>query len=230
MKKVSKRFDKIKQLVTKEKYAPEEAIQTLKKIAIANFNECAEIHVSLNINPKFADQQLRTTLVLPNGTGQDIKIGLLLPEKKMNPEYEKLVHKVGSDDLLEEITKNQLDFDILISTPEMMPKLAKLGRILGPRNLMPSIKSGTITDDIENTVNEFKKGKIEYRADKTGIVHARFGRMNFSEKELLENLLQFYESIVQNKPSGVKGRYFKSLHICTTMSPSIQIDFTTLTG
>nr|YP_010444035.1 ribosomal protein L1 [Haramonas pauciplastida]UTE94922.1 ribosomal protein L1 [Haramonas pauciplastida] len=225
MKKVSKRFNEIQKLVNNHLYNPKEGVKLLKQIATAGFNECAEVHFTLNLNTKFSDQQLRTTIVLPHGTGQEPKIALLLPEKKMKSEYRKLVHKSGSDDLIELISQNELDFDILISTPDMMPKLAKLGRILGPRNLMPSIKSGTITEDIETTIIEFKKGKIEYRSDKAGIVHSRFGKMSFSENQLLENLTQFYESITQNKPGGVKGKYFKSMHICTTMSPSVAINF-----
>jgi len=228
MKKISKRFRNLKQLVEKESYLPEPAIELLKKTATAKFNECAEVHISLNINPKFADQQLRTTIILPNGTGQDIKMALLLPDEKLSNEYKSLVYKMGSEDLLNDISQNKLDFDILITTPEMMPKLAKFGRILGPKNLMPSPKSGTVTTDIIATLNQFRKGKIEYRADKTGIVHSRFGKMSFSDKELLENLISFYNSVLQNKPSGVKGKYVKSFYISTTMGPSIQIDYNDL--
>jgi large subunit ribosomal protein L1 len=130
----------------------------------------------------------------------------------------------GSDDLVESIAAGKLDFDILITTPQLMPKLAKLGRVLGPKGLMPSPKSGTVTQNLKETINEFKKGKIEYRADKTGIVHLNFGKANFSEKELKENLLAVYNSIEKNKPSGVKGKYFKSFFICTTMSPSIKLE------
>ena len=131
---------------------------------------------------------------------------------------------VGSDDLLEEIGNGNLNFDLLITTPQLMPKLAKLGRALGPKGLMPSPKSGTVTTDLKGTIDEFKKGKLEYRADKTGIVHLNFGKVSFSEQQLQENLVAVFESIEKNKPSGVKGRYFKSFNICTSMSPSVRIE------
>ena len=128
------------------------------------------------------------------------------------------------DQLIEEITKGNLDFDLLIATPNMMPKLAKLGRVLGPKGLMPSPKSGTVTSTLTQTLTEFKKGKFEYKADKTGVVHVSFGKSNFTDDQLLENLKELYKSIEQNRPSGVKGKYFKSLFICTSMGPSLKLD------
>ena len=182
-------------------------------------NQQAETQIS-----KYANQQLRTSLVLPSGTGKSVKIAVLT-----EPEYVDEVLKAGatiagSDDLLEEITSGVLNFDLLITTPQLMPKLAKLGRVLGPKGLMPSPKSGTVSQDLVATVEESQKGKVEYRADKTGIVHLSFGKLNFSQEQLVENLLAVYNSIEKNKPSGVKGRYFKSFNVCTTMSPSIKID------
>ena len=126
--------------------------------------------------------------------------------------------------MIQNISEGKLDFDLLISTPEMMPKLAKIGRILGPKGLMPSPKSGTVTTNLSSTLSDFKKGKFEYKSDKTGIVHVSFGKANFSERELLENLVSLYRSIEQNRPSGVKGKYFKSIYICSSMGPSIKID------
>jgi len=190
--------------------------------------ESTEAHISLNIDPKYADQQLRTTLVLPNGTGKTVRLAVLIPDEKIKPEYKQQADIVGSNDLIEKITKGDIDFDILIASPDMMPKLAKLGRVLGPKGLMPSPKSGTVTDDISETINQFKKGKIEYKADRTGIVHLNFGKSNFTNEQLLQNLLAFYNSVEQNKPSGVKGKYFKSFYICNTMGPSIQIDLTSM--
>jgi large subunit ribosomal protein L1 len=177
------------------------------------------------LNTKYSDQQLRTTLILPKGTGKTKRIAVLLPDEKITPELEQLADKLGSTTLIESMTKGELDFDILIATPDMMPKLAKLGRVLGPKGLMPSPKAGTVTTDILSALNEFKGGKLEYRADKSGIVHLNFGKVNFSSDDLLTNLTSVYTSVEQNKPSGVKGRYFKTFYICSTMGPSISVDF-----
>jgi large subunit ribosomal protein L1 len=226
MKKLSKRLQKLNNLVEKKLYSVDESIKLLKETATASFVESTEAHISLNIDPKYADQQLRTTLVLPNGTGKTVRLAVLIPDEKIKPEYKQQADIVGSNDLIEKITKGDIDFDILIASPDMMPKLAKLGRVLGPKGLMPSPKSGTVTDDISETINQFKKGKIEYKADRTGIVHLNFGKSNFTNEQLLQNLLAFYNSVEQNKPSGVKGKYFKSFYICNTLGPSSQIDLT----
>ncbi|CAM9207563.1 unnamed protein product [Discosporangium mesarthrocarpum] len=147
-----------------------------------------------------------------------------MPQESITLEQKSLADIIGSDDLIDEITKGNLNFDILLSTPDMMPKLAKLGRILGPKGLMPSPKAGTVTTDVKLTLEEFKKGKLEYRADKTGIVHLMIGKSDFPDSDLLENLIAVYKSIENNKPSGVKGRYFRTFYICSTMGPSIPID------
>ena len=228
MKKLSKRLQKLNNLVEKKLYSVDESIKLLKETATASFVESTEAHISLNIDPKYADQQLRTTLVLPNGTGKTVRLAVLIPDEKIKPEYKQQADIVGSNDLIEKITKGDIDFDILIASPDMMPKLAKLCRVLGPKGLMPSPKSGNVTDDISETINQFKKGKIEYKADRTGIVHLNFGKSNFTNEQLLQNLLAFYNSVEQNKPSGVKGKYFKSFYICNTMGPSIQIDLTSM--
>ena len=224
MKKISKRTKILKSLVTQSSYQVDEAVQLVKKIGNAKFIESVEAHVSLNIDPKYANQQLRTSLVLPNGTGKSLRIAVFT-----EPDYVKEALNLGatiagSDDLLEEMNSGNLDFDLLITTPQLMPKLAKLGRVLGPKGLMPSPKSGTVTTNLADAINEFKKGKLEYRADKTGIVHLSFGKADFSEEQLRENLLAVYNSIEKNKPTGVKGRYFKSFNVCTTMSPAIVIE------
>jgi large subunit ribosomal protein L1 len=228
MKKLSKRLIKAKELIKEKLYPLKESIELLKKTSTAKFIESAEAHISLNIDPKYADQQLRTTLVLPKGTGKKIRLAVLLSEEKIKEEYKKQTDIVGSNDLIEKITKGEINFDILISSPEMMPKLAKLGRILGPKGLMPSPKSGTVTENVETTIEEFKKGKVEYKADRTGIVHLNFGKTDFPEEDLLKNLVAVYKSIEQNKPSGVKGKYFNSFYISSSMGPSIQIDLSDL--
>jgi large subunit ribosomal protein L1 len=224
MKKISKRRQKANEKIEPKTYTPTEAVSLLKETATAKFIESTEAHISLNIDPKYSDQQLRTTLILPKGTGKVKRIAVLIQAEKITPEIEDLADLIGSDVLIESITNGQLDFDILIATPDMMPKLAKLGRVLGPKGLMPSPKAGTVTTDILGALNEFKQGKLEYRADKTGIVHINFGKVSFPSEDLLANLTSVYTSVEQNKPSGVKGRYFKSLYICSTMGPSIEVD------
>lgn len=224
MRKLNKRTKGNIQKVEKRLYHYEEAIRLLKETANANFVESVEAHISLSIDPKYSDQQLRSTLILPKGTGKTKRIAVLMPTEAITPEYKQLADIIGSDDLIETITKGQINFDILIATPDMMPKLAKLGRILGPKGLMPSPKAGTVTTDVKLTLEEFKKGKVEYRADKTGIVHLLLGKSDFSDEDLLENLETVYNSIENNKPPGVKGRYFKTFYICSTMGPAIEID------
>ena len=228
MRKLNKRTRENRQKVEERLYNQTEAISLLKKTANANFIESVEAHISLAIDPKYSDQQLRSTLILPKGTGTTKRVAVLMPLEAITPEYQSLADVIGSDDLIETITKGDLDFDILIATPDMMPKLAKLGRILGPKGLMPSPKAGTVTTDVKVTLDEFKKGKLEYRADKTGIVHLMIGKSNFTDSDLLENLIAVYNSIENNKPPGVKGRYFKTFHICSTMGPSIELDISAL--
>ena len=202
----------------------QEAITILKQTANVKFIETVELHANLNIDPKYADQQLRTTVTLPNGIGKNIKIAVVTNEENFDEAQKAGADIIGHDTVIEDITKGNLNFDLLIATPNMMPKLAKLGRILGPKGLMPSPKSGTVTNSIPNTIKEFKKGKFEYKADKTGIVHVNFGKSNFPNTQLIENLTSLYHSIEQNRPAGVKGKYFKSLFICTSMGPSIKLD------
>jgi large subunit ribosomal protein L1 len=202
----------------------EEAITVLKDTATTKFVESVELHVNLNIDPKYADQQLRTTVTLPNGIGKEIKIAVLTNEENFSEAKSAGAIIVGNDDLIEQINQGNIQFDLLIATPNMMPKLAKLGRVLGPKGLMPSPKSGTVSTTLATTITEFKKGKFEYKADKTGIVHVSFGKSNFTENQLIENLKELYKSIEQNRPSGVKGKYFKSLFICTSMGPSLKLD------
>jgi large subunit ribosomal protein L1 len=202
----------------------DEAIVALKETATTKFVESVELHANLNIDPKYADQQLRTTVTLPHGIGKKVVIAVLTNEENFEEATSAGADTVGNDELIEKINQGNIDFDLLIATPNMMPKLAKLGRVLGPKGLMPSPKSGTVTSTLETTLAEFKKGKFEYKADKTGIVHVNFGKTDFTQEQLVENLAALYGSIEQNRPSGVKGKYFKSLFICTTMGSSIKLD------
>jgi len=201
-----------------------QAISTLKETATTKFVESVELHANLNIDPKYADQQLRTTVTLPHGIGKQITIAVLTNEENFEEAKSAGGDIVGDDTLIEQINEGNINFDLLVATPNMMPKLAKLGRVLGPKGLMPSPKSGTVTSTLQETLTEFKKGKFEYKADKTGIVHVNFGKSDFTEQQLTENLIALYQSIEQNRPSGVKGKYFKSVSICTTMGSSLKLD------
>ncbi len=225
MRKLSRRHKENIEKTNKIVYTTlEEAIEVLKSTATTKFVETVELHANLNIDPKYADQQLRTTVTLPNGVGKQVRIAVLTDEENFSEAESAGADIVGNDDLIDQINQGNLNFDLLVTTPNMMPKLAKLGRVLGPKGLMPSPKSGTVTTTLESTLTEFKKGKFEYKADKTGIVHVSFGKADFENDKLVENLTALYKSIEQNRPSGVKGKYFKSLFICTTMGSSIQLD------
>lgn len=204
----------------------EEAIKILKSTTAAKFVESVELHANLNIDPKYADQQLRTTVTLPHGIGKQVKIAVLTNDENFDEATNAGADIIGNEELIDNITNGIINFDLLIATPNMMPKLAKLGRVLGPKGLMPSPKSGTVSSTLTATLEDFKKGKFEYKADKTGVVHVTIGKINFTENQLLENLKALYSSIEKNRPSGVKGKYFKSLFLCTTMGPSIKLDLT----
>ncbi len=228
MPKISKRFSALVTKVEDRVYAPTEAIELVKANANAKFDETIEAHVRLGIDPKYTDQQLRTTVALPHGTGQAIRIAVIARGEGVAAAKAAGADLAGDDDLVDQIAKGEMEFDLLIATPDMMPKVAKLGRVLGPRGLMPNPKAGTVTTDLAGAINEFKAGKLEFRADRTGIVHVRFGKASFDEAKLLDNLKALQETIDRNKPSGAKGRYWRSLYVTSTMGPSVQVDFSAL--
>nr|ARO90997.1 50S ribosomal protein L1 [Corynoplastis japonica] len=230
MKKRSRRMQVSLAKIGTDLYAPIDAINLLKETATTKFVETVEAHISLGLDPKYADQQLRATVILPNGTGKTIRVAVITRGEKLEEAIKANADIVGSEDLINEILKGKLDFDKLIATPDVMPLIAKLGRVLGPRGLMPSPKAGTVTNDINQAISEFKQGKLEYRVDKTGIVHMGFGKVNFETSDLLQNLEAIQESIDRNRPSGSKGKYWKSVFISSTMGPSIPVNINTLKG
>lgn len=228
VKKVSRRLQELQRKVEPRPYEPLEALNLLKETATAKFPEAAEAHIRLGIDPKYTDQQLRTTVALPKGTGQVVRVAVIARGEKVTEATSAGADLAGSEELIDEIQKGMMDFDVLIATPDVMPQVAKLGRLLGPRGLMPSPKGGTVTFDIAQAISEFKAGKLEFRADRTGIVHVMFGKVTFTPEDLLTNLKALQETIDRNRPSGAKGRYWRTMYVSATMGPSIEMDINAL--
>jgi large subunit ribosomal protein L1 len=228
VRKLSERQREMRAKVEDRAYQPLEALQLLKDTATAKFPESAEAHIRLGIDPKYTDQQLRTTVALPKGTGQTVRVAVIARGEKVTEATNAGADIAGSEELIDEISKGMMDFDLLIATPDVMPQVAKLGRILGPRGLMPSPKAGTVTFDLPQAISEFKAGKLEFRADRTGIVHVLFGKAGFTPEDLLANLKALQETIDRNRPSGAKGRYWRTMYVSSTMGPSIQVDINAL--
>jgi large subunit ribosomal protein L1 len=228
MPKISRRLRELQAKVEDRPYQPLEALELLKETATAKFPESVEAHIRLGIDPKYTDQQLRTTVALPKGTGQTVRVAVIARGEKVTEASNNGADIAGSEELIDDIQKGMMDFDLLIATPDMMPQVAKLGKLLGPRGLMPSPKGGTVTFDLAQAIAEFKAGKLEFRADRTGIVHVLFGKAAFPAQDLLVNLKALQETIDRNRPSGAKGRYWRSIYVCSTMGPSIQVDISGL--
>lgn len=224
MKKSKKYIERSKLVNTNENYSPKDAITLLKKVSYANFKESVEVHFNLGIDPRHADQQLRGTFSLPNGTGKSKTVLAIVEGEDVEKSKKAGADFAGSDEFIEKIQKGWFDFDVIITKPAMMKKLGKLGRVLGSKGLMPNPKTGTVTQDIEKSIQEFKSGKFEYRNDKDGILHVIIGNTSFSEEKITENFLSMYEFLQKIKPNKSKGTYFKSIALCSTQSPSIFIE------
>ena len=220
-----KYMDALKTFDRQNLYEPAEAFSLLKKTGTAKFDETVELHVRLNLDPRQADQQVRGAMVLPHGTGRSQKVLVFAKGEKAKEAEAAGADYVGAEDMVEKITKeNWFDFDVVVASPDMMGVVGKLGRILGPRGLMPNPKTGTVTPDITKAVNEVKAGKVEYRLDKAANIHVPIGKLSFEEDKLIGNYMALIERLIKVKPSAAKGQYMKSVSIATTMGPGIRIN------
>jgi len=224
LKRGKKYEDAAKQIDRSKLYEPSEALNLVKEIAVAKFDETVEAHVKLGVDPRHADQQVRGTVSLPHGTGKTLKVLVFAKGEKQKEAETAGADFVGAEDLAEKIQGGWFDFDVAVATPDMMAVVGRLGKILGPRGLMPNPKAGTVTFDIERTIKELKAGRIEFRVDKTSIVHVPIGRVSFEVEKLQENLNAFAEALLKAKPAAAKGQYMRSVNICSTMGPGIKVN------
>ena len=221
-----KKYQESLKLIDKNKnYSAEEAIETILKMPKAKFDETMELHVKLGVDSKHADQQVRGTVVLPNGTGKSLKVLVFAKGDKAKEAEAAGADFVGAEELVPKIEKeNWFDYDVIVATPDMMGIIGRLGKVLGPKGLMPNPKSGTVTMDVTKAISEIKSGKVEYRLDKTNIIHLGFGKVSFGKEKLLENYNTVMDAIIKAKPSAAKGQYIKSIGISTTMGPGIYVE------
>jgi large subunit ribosomal protein L1 len=225
MAKHGKNYVESKAKVDREhEYEPAEAVALLKELKTAKFDESVEVHIRTGLNVRHADEQLRGTIALPHGLGKDVKIAVFAQGDKAREAEEAGADVVGADDLAKKIEDGWTDFDVAIATPDMMPVVGRLGRVLGPQGKMPNPKVGTVTMDVKKAVEESKSGKIEYRTDRTAIVHINIGKISFDERRLLENYAAVIDEMIRAKPSSAKGRYLRTITITSTMGPGIKID------
>lgn len=229
--KLTKNQKAIKELFDPEKMYPvKEAVEILKKSAKSKFDESIDIAMKLGVDPKHADQVVRGTVSLPNGTGKSVRVLVIAKEDKHAEAKEAGADHVGFEDYLNKIKEGWTDIDVIIASPDTMAELGKLGKVLGPRGLMPNPKSGTVTPNVGQAVKEVKAGKIDFRVDKSGIVHSAVGKASFDEAKLTENVTTFINTIIKLKPSAAKGTYIKSIYVSTTMGPGVQVDPSTVVG
>ncbi len=227
MTKYGKKYREVSQLIEKSKlYSPEEAIELAKKSSYVGFDETVEVHLRMGVNPRSADQQVRGVALLPNGLGKQVRVLVFTQGEGMRLAQENGADYIGTDEIIQKIEGGWLEFEISMATPDMMPKVAKLGRILGRRGLMPNPKSGTVVapQDLPRAIKEARKGRSEFRLDRTGIIHLPIGKISFEREKLLENLSAVVEAIVKAKPSGAKGQYIKSISLATSMGPGLKLD------
>ena len=223
--KKGKRYVEAEKLIDSSKdYSAKEAIETIEKFPKAKFDETVELHVKLGVDSKHAEQQVRGTVVLPHGTGKTLRVLVFAKGDKATEAEKAGADFVGAEELIPKIEKeNWFEYDVIVATPDMMGVVGRLGRVLGPKGLMPNPKSGTVTMDVTKAINEIKSGKVEYRLDKTNIIHLGFGKVSFGAKKLLENYETVMEAIIKAKPAAAKGQYIKSVAVSTTMGPSIYV-------
>ena len=223
--KKGKRYVEAEKLIDSSKdYSAKEAIETIEKFPKAKFDETVELHVKLGVDSKHAEQQVRGTVVLPHGTGKTLKVLVFAKGDKAMEAEKAGADFVGAEELIPKIEKeNWFDYDVIVATPDMMGVVGRLGRVLGPKGLMPNPKSGTVTMDVTKAINEIKSGKVEYRLDKTNIIHLGFGKVSFGAEKLLENYETVMEAIIKAKPAAAKGQYIRSVAVSTTMGPSIYV-------
>jgi len=228
MGRVGKRYKKAKGLVEVKSYKLEDAMPLIKKMATAKFDETVEVSMRLGVDPKHADQMVRGTVVLPHGLGKTKKVCVIASGEKVKEAEQAGAEHVGGDDLVARIQEGWLDFDALIATPDMMKSVGKLGKVLGPKGLMPNPKTGTVTFDLSNAVREIKAGKVEFRVDKTSIIHTPVGKASFSAEKLIDNARTLIDSVVKAKPAAAKGKYVRSISISSTMGPGVSLDLVAL--